>query len=182
MHAGFLKAAGMSGRRLARRALAAAFVSLLAACSSAVVDLGGPEGLGSDYVQGAVYVLLNDRYLDTPQGWPSQPLVIVASPHSYAYGVAPGSMEEYRAGRSRWPKIRGILPAGTRVRLDRMEHHRYPGLEDWYEATGIVESGPFRGEKVNLGFISSGVSGSRMLRVNPEELRPESSKVSGEVR
>jgi hypothetical protein len=172
----------LSGRRLAVRALAAVLVTLIGACSSSVVDLGGPDGLGTDYVQGAVYVLLNDRYLDTPQGPPSPPLVVVASPHSYPYGVAPGSLEEYRAGRSRWPKIRGILPAGTCVRLDRIEHHRYPGLDDWYEVRGILESGPFRGQEVNLGFISSGVEGSRMLRVNPDELAPESSKATGEPR
>ena len=148
-------------------------MTLLAACASTIVDPGGPSGLGTDYVQGAVYVLLNDRYLDTPQGWPSPPLVVVASPHSYLYGVAPRSMDEYRSDPARWPKIRGILPAGTRVRLDRIEHHRYPGLEDWYEVTGTIESGDFRGREVNLGFISSGVPGSRMYRVNPEELRLE---------
>lgn len=104
----------------------------------------------------------------------------MASPVSYAYGAAPRSMEEYRAGRSRWPKIRGILAAGTRVRLDRIERHRYPGLEDWYEARGVVESGPFRGQEVNLGFISSGVAETRMLRVNPDELRAESSRTGTE--
>jgi hypothetical protein len=146
-------------------------LTLLAACASTIVDPGGPSGLGTDYVQGAVYVLLNDRYLDTPQGWPRAALVVVASPHSYPYGLAPRSMDEYRSDPERWPKIRGIVPAGTRVRLDRIERHRYPGLEDWYEATGTIENGEFRGREANLGFISSGVPGSRMHLVNPEELR-----------
>lgn len=48
-----------------------------------------------------------------------------------------------------------------------------PGLEDWYEATGLIESGEFQGRKVNLGFISSGVGDTRMLRVNPAELKLE---------
>lgn len=149
-------------------------VAGVVACTSTIVDPRGPAGLGSDFVQGAVYVLLNDRYLDTPQGWPTPPLVILASPGSYDYGVAPRSMDEYRSDPRRWPKIRGILPAGTRIRLERIEHRTYPGLEDWYEATGLVESGEFQGRKVNLGFISSGVGDTRMYRVNPAELRLES--------
>ena len=80
-------------------------------------------------------------------------------------------MDAYRADPGRWPKILGILPAGTRVRLDRIERHRYPGLEDWYEAVGTLQDGPFAGRKVNLGFISASVGDSRMLRVNPAELR-----------
>lgn len=148
-------------------------VAVLAACSSTIVNVGGPGGLGTDYVPGAEYVLLHDRYLDTPQGWPTPPLVVVASPHSYPYGVAPRSIDEYRSSPGRWPKIRGVLPARTRIRLDRIEQRTYPGLEDWYEVTGIVESGEFRGTEVNLGFISSAVSGTRMYRVNPAELRPE---------
>ena len=146
----------------------------IAACSSTDVVPGGPGGQGTDYVQGAVYSLLNDRYLDTPQGWPTPPLVVVAWPHSYLYGVAPRSMDDYRASPGRWPKILGILPAGTRIRLERVEHRRYPGLEDWYEVTGILESGEFRGREVNLGFISSTVSGTRMPCVNPAELSRES--------
>ena len=146
-------------------------LGLLAACANPGAGPGTAAGIGTDYVPGAVYVLLNDRYLDTQQGWPRAQLVIVASPHSYLYGVAPRSMEEYRSNPARWPKIRGILPAGTRIRLDRIEHHQYPGLEDWYVATGTIESGEFRGREVNLGFISSGVPGSRMHGVNPEELR-----------
>jgi len=151
----------------------ALLVTAVAACTSTIVDPGGPAGLGSDYAQGAVYVLLNDRYLDTPQGWPTPQLVILASPHSYVFGVAPRSMDEYRSAPGRWPKIRGILPAGTRIRLERIEHRTYPGLEDWYEVTGLIESGEFRGRRVNLGFISSGVGETRMYRVNPDELRLE---------
>ena len=146
-------------------------VTLLAACSSTVVDPGTPAGLGTDYVQGAVYLLLHDRYLDTPQGWPRPPFVIVASPHSYPYGASPRSMDDYRSNPGGWPKIRGILPAGTRIRLDRIERHRYPGLETWYTATGTIESGEFRGVEVNLAFISATVPGSRMHRVNPQELK-----------
>ena len=172
----FLVPMDISQYRPAGRVLAGLLVTLLAACASSVVDPSGPGGLGTDYVQGAVYVLLNDRYLDTPQGWPTPLLVIVASPHSYPDGVAPRSMDEYRSSPARWPKIHGILPAGTRVRLDRIEHHRYPGLEDWYEATGTLESGEFRGREVDLGFISSGVPGSRMYRVNPGEFRLESAE------
>jgi hypothetical protein len=156
--------------------VATVLVTVLAACSSTVVDLGSSSGMGTDYRQGAVavYVLLHDRYLDTPQGWPTPPLVIVASPHSYDYGEQPQSMDQYRSDPERWPKLRGIVTAGTRIRLDRIEHHRYPGLEDWYEITGTIESGEFQGSKVDLAFISSGVPGSRMWRVNPEELRLES--------
>ena len=168
-----LEAVGGSRVGRAGRWVAALLVTVVAACSSTVVDPGGPGGLGTDYVKGAVYVLLNDRYLDTPQGWPTPPLVIVASPHSYLYGVAPRSMDEYRSDPGRWPRIRGILPAGTRIRLDRIEHRTYPGLEDWYETTGIIESGEFRGREVNLAFISSRVGDTRMHRLDPAELRLE---------
>lgn len=58
--------AALTSMRLAGRMLAAALVTLVGACSSSVVDLRSPDGLGTDYVQGAVYVLLHDRYLDVP--------------------------------------------------------------------------------------------------------------------
>lgn len=162
---------GLGG--VAGRVVVALLVAVVAACSSTIVDPRGPGGLGSDYVQGAVYVLLNDRYLDTPQGWPTPPVVILASPSSYDYGVAPRSMGEYRSDLRRWPKIRGILPAGTRIQLERIEHRTYPWIEDWYEATGLIDSGAFRGQAVNLGAISSRVGATRMFRVNPDELRLE---------
>lgn len=162
----------MLNRRIAGGMVAAVLMTAIAACSSTVVDLGSQGGLGTDYRQGEVYVLLYDRYLDSP---PTKRLdVIVPSPLSYDYGMAPRSMDEYRSNPGRWPRIVGILPAGTRIRLDRIEHHRYPGLEDWYEITGTIESGEFLGREVDLAFVSSGVAGSRMWRLNPEELRPES--------
>lgn len=163
----------MLNRRTAASMVAAVLVTAIAACSSTVVDLGSESGLGTDYRQGEVYVLLHDRYLDSPQVRASTPLVIVPSPHSYPYGEAPQSMDEYRSNPGRWPKISGILPAGTRIRLDRIEHHQYPGLEDWYEIRGTIESGEFRGREVDLAFVSSGIAGSRMWRVNPEELSLE---------
>lgn len=117
-------------------------------------------------------MLLYDRYLDNP---PTRRLdVIVPSPLSYPYGMTPRSMDEYRSGPGRWPRIVGILPAGTPIGLGRIEHHGYPGLEDWCEITGTIESGEFLGREVDLALVSSGVAGSRMWRLNPEELGPES--------
>lgn len=145
----------------------------LAGCSSTVVDLSSPDGSGTDYEQDAVYVLRNDRYLDMPQGTPTPAPVIIAVPNSYLPGMAPSTIEEYRANPGRWPRIQGVLPAGTRVRLVGVERHGYPGLEDWFEVSGVIESGEFRGREVNLGFVSSRASGSRIPRVNPEELRRE---------
>jgi len=83
-------------------------------------------------------------------------------------------MDEYWSDPRRWPKIRGILPAGTRIRLERIEHRTFPGLEVWYEATGLIESGEFRGRNVNLVGISSRVGATRMFRVNPADLGLES--------
>jgi len=54
-------------------------------------------------------------------------------------------------------RIRGILRAGMRIQLERIEHRTYPGLEDRYGATGLIASGDFRGRKVNLAAISSRV-------------------------
>jgi hypothetical protein len=143
----------------------------LASCSSRVVDLAGPAGLGTDYVQGAVYELLKDRFLESPSGWSGGPDNIVASPLTYSYEAKPRSVEAYLADPARWPRIHGVLPAGTRVRLERITRRRYPGLEDTYEATGILESGRFSGRRVSLDWISQSVSGTRMPRVDPQELR-----------
>ncbi len=144
--------------------------TLLAACSGTPV-LDPKDTAATDYRPGATYELLRDRFLEH-QGWPPG----VAPPEIVAQSVAypqngPASVAEYRAGPGRWPRIVGVLPAGTRVRLEAVVRHRYPMLEDWYQATGVVLDGEFRGRDVELMRISQGVPGSRMLRVDPAELR-----------
>jgi hypothetical protein len=150
---------------------AAALCLLVAACSSIVEQSdGGPEE--ADYVPGAVYVLLHDRYLEY-LGWPvgiGRP-VVVASSVSYVPGTGPSSIEEYQTDPARWSHIAGVLPAGTRLRFQRIERHRYPMLEDWFEAYAVVEDGEFRGRAVDLTRISAQVPNSRMLRSDPGELR-----------
>jgi len=143
----------------------------IAACSS-TVDLSRDGGVATDYVPGSVYVLLHDRYLEY-QGWPTgvgRP-VVVASSVTYLPGTAPSSIEAYQATPSRWPHIVGVLSAGTRLRLQRIERHSYPMLEDWFEVYAVVEEGEFRGRDVDLTRISARVPDSRMLRVDTHELR-----------
>lgn len=150
---------------------AAALCLLVAACSSIVEQSdGGPEE--ADYVPGAVYVLLHDRYLED-LGWPvgiGRP-VVVASPVSYVPGTGPSSIEEFEADPARWSHIAGVLAAGARLRFQRIERHRYPMLEDWFEAYAVVEDGVFRGRAVDLSRISAQAANSRMLRSDPGELR-----------
>jgi len=162
----------MPGTRFARRLSIGLVVMAVAACSTTIVDVSDRADAATEYVPGAIYVTLNDRYLDSRQGWPAGrvPPVIVASPHSYGYPDAPRTTSDYLANPGHWPKILGIVPAGTRIRLKQVEHHKYPGLDDWFEAYGVIETGEFRGREVDLSWISSGVPDSRMLRVNPQEL------------
>lgn len=150
---------------------AAALCLLIAACSSIVEQSSvGPEA--TDYLPGAVYVLLHDRYVEY-LGWPvgiGRP-VVVASPVNYVPGTGPSSTEEYQTDPGRWPHIAGVLPAGTRLRFQRIERHRYPMLEHWFEACAVVEDGEFRGRAVDLTRISAQAPNSRMLRSDPGELR-----------
>jgi hypothetical protein len=165
-----LRALGaMAGARGVTRVVALCL--LLAACSS-TVDLSRAEQEATDYVPGTVYVLLHDRYLEY-QSWPpgvGRPVIVANSLLYFRDG--PSSVEEFRAEPSRWPRILGVLPAGTRLRFERIERHSYPMLESWYEACGVVEDGEFRGREVELMWISAGVPDSRMLLVDPQEIRP----------
>jgi len=149
----------------------AALGVLLAACTS-TSDLSRAERAATDYVPGAVYVLQHDRYLEY-QGSPpgvGRPAIVASSVIYFRDG--PSSIGEYRAEPARWPRILGVLPAGTRLRFARIERHGYPMLEDWYEACAVVEDGEFRGREVELVRISAGAPDSRMPRIDPQELRP----------
>lgn len=144
---------------------------LATACSSSGA-LRPREAAATDYVVGATYALQHDRFLEL-QGWPPglAPPEIVAE--SVAYGDAgPASADQFRDTPARWPRIVGVLPAGTTLRFEALVRHRYPLLEDWYQATATVLDGEFRGREVELLRISRSDPGSRVLRVDTDELRP----------
>ena len=180
---GLMMSAGTQRHVTCRTAAAgvAALCLLITACHS-TVELSRGETEATDYVPGAVYVLLQDRYLES-RVWPpgvGLPDVVANSIIYYANG--PSSIDEFRADPSRWPHILGVLTAGTRLRLQRIVHHRYPGLDDWYTASAVVVDGEFGGRDVELLRISAGVPNSRMLRVDPQELQritadPDSTQV-----
>lgn len=141
----------------------------LAACVSSS-DLSNSEAMQTDYVPGARYRLLQDRLLEE-QGWPpgiGRPVVVAASLNDPT--VARVTVEAYRADPGRWPRILGILPAGTVFRLERIQRRSYPLLDDWYEVIAAIDDGMLAGRKVDLTRISAPVADSRMLRTDPREL------------
>jgi hypothetical protein len=156
----------------------AALCLLIVACSS-TVDLSRGIGKTTDYVPGAVYELLQDRYLEN-QGWPAgfgRPVVVASSVTDLPQGE-PSSIADYRANPAKWPNFVGVLPAGTQLRLQGIERYRYPGLEDTFPVHAVIASGEFRGREVELSWISAGVPGTRMHRIDPQELRLVSADAS----
>jgi hypothetical protein len=141
--------------------VAACLLALLAACSTTRIESVPDEGAARGYRVGMTLTLLQDRLLEPPG------LLVPWSHHYLQPTVRPA---DYERDPRAYPKISGVVPAGTTVTVRTIERRTYPGLEAWYEVRAVIDSGAFRGRLVELGWISAHGADGRSPLIDPAEL------------
>ena len=65
----------------------------------------------------------------------------------------PKSIESYLADPARWPAIKGVVPAGTKLRVSRVLYMADLNMHDFYYV-GVFDDGPISGREVLLNQLS----------------------------
>jgi hypothetical protein len=127
----------------------------------------GEQAFETDYVVGAIYLTRQDCLIERSGTLSDHLLLRPLQP--------PLSAADYERDPSRWPSARGVLLAGTRLRIARLARREWPGLETVGEVYADIIDGPHAGRTVELSFISRNVQLSappiRAQWVDPGELQ-----------
>jgi hypothetical protein len=107
----------------------------------------------SGYEVGAVYALRADALMeDSAYGW--HPFMDFPS-HELLPGDHPvfPSPAAYARDPKRWPRVEGIVPAGTRVRFEKLVYHYYFSGDTAFPYARVLD-GPYAGRRVSLRYMS----------------------------
>jgi hypothetical protein len=82
--------------------------------------------------------------------------------------AVPGSIEAYKADPKKWVPIKGIIPSGTRLKMERVIYNQDINTHEYYYFAVFVD-GPIAGKSILLNSISIN-KGSGGSYVNPDLL------------
>ncbi|MEQ1546406.1 hypothetical protein [Methyloglobulus sp.] len=80
----------------------------------------------------------------------------------------PGSIEAYKSDLKRWAAIKGMIPAGTRLKTERVIYEQDINTHEYYYFAVFVD-GPITGKGVLLNSISTPAA-SGASHINPDLL------------
>lgn len=148
-------------------ALTIVAAGLVTACGTTTVMSVPDTATARGYRVGMQLELRADRMLEQPTGTlnPAPPNLVREPLRAFPRRV---TIEDYRRAPGDFPDIIGVVPAGTRLEVTRIDHRTYPGLEAWYEVRARILSGPYGGRAVALNHVSAHGPGLIPL-VDPEE-------------
>lgn len=89
--------------------------------SDRVTDVTGDRAYWGEWPPGRVLVTERDLFWVKEEDRPA--MLVKVDEQVSVMGLSPGSVERYRAEPQSYPAIVAVIPAGTRVRICKLEHH-----------------------------------------------------------
>ncbi len=68
-------------------------------------------------------------------------------------GTVPKSIDSYRADPTKWPSVKGVVPAGAKLRVRRIVYMQDLNIHDFYYIASF-DDGPIAGQEVVINDIS----------------------------
>jgi hypothetical protein len=114
-------------------------------------DVYQGEALWQDYRRGATYELKHDVFYGKAYVNPLD-LDDLIRP-GYGLNTIPTTVEAYVADPARWPAIKGVISAGSRLHVGRVLYIADLNLHDFYYI-GVIDTGPSAGREVLLNQLA----------------------------
>ena len=143
---------------------------LAAGCALPSRDVSFNQQYRTDYVSGQVYALKRAVLLERSSA--TSPECCLKNPRQI-YPLM-DSITEWQRHPSRWPRVLGVMEAGTRIRIVKIVREDYVALDTRCIVQAEVLDGRFRGRLVSLNWVSKQVEQpkpfARIPWVDPEQL------------
>lgn len=138
-------------------------------------DVTSDKSYWGGYPPGSELITQQDLYILSITG--GQPVLLEPGLKSTGMWLAnyteveSPQLSDYRASPAKWPYLIGILPKGSRIRIQKLEMHYTTETYD-LEVHAVVLSGDFKGKDVEIRRISLAPGEGPALAPNSEFLKP----------
>ena len=123
-------------------------------------DVSSEKQLWNDYRYHGIYKLKNDVFWRIREDVPTPNKSVLVPPKEKTKGIhnllysAPQSISDYQKNQDKWPDIRGIVAAGTRIQCTKLLKYNPLGHESSLYIYAKILDGPYSGKEVEISDLS----------------------------
>ncbi len=123
-------------------------------------DVSSEKQLWNDYRYHGIYKLKVDVFWRIREDVPTPNKSVLVPPREKTKGIynllysAPQSISDYQKDQVKWPDVRGVVAADTRIQCTRLIKYNPVGYESSLYIYARILDGPYSGKEVEISDLS----------------------------